>query len=70
MTPLYEGLGDEPKEGESEGVTNLRSSAKVFLCQAGYKPCIEEAQEAFNKWMKIENPDEGNPYDNFLILYI
>ncbi|KAF5300451.1 hypothetical protein FQA39_LY02250 [Lamprigera yunnana] len=64
LTPLYEELGNEPKEGESDGESNLRSSAKVFLCQAGYKPCIEEAQTAFNKWMDAENPDEGNPVAN------
>ncbi|KAK5649362.1 hypothetical protein RI129_000391 [Pyrocoelia pectoralis] len=64
LTPLYEELGIEAQEGESEGKANLRSSSKVFLCQAGYKPCIEEAQHAFDKWMKAENPDEGNPVAN------
>lgn len=61
LTPLYEELGNEPKEGELDSRTHLRSSSKVFLCQAGYKPCIEEAQNAFRKWMEIEKPDEGNP---------
>lgn len=61
LTPLYEELGDEPKDDDCEGKIHLRSSSKVFLCQAGYKPCIEEAQAAFKKWMEIENPDEGNP---------
>ncbi|KAK4881226.1 hypothetical protein RN001_004545 [Aquatica leii] len=64
LTPLYEELGDEAQEGENEGKTNLRMSSKVFLCQAGYKPCIEEAQMAFNKWIESENPDEGNPVAN------
>ncbi|KAB0800196.1 hypothetical protein PPYR_05936 [Photinus pyralis] len=64
LTPLYEELGTEAQEGENEGRANLRSSAKVFLCQAGYKPCIEEAQHAFDKWMEAENPDEGNPVAN------
>ncbi|XP_064212579.1 aminopeptidase N isoform X1 [Tribolium castaneum] len=64
LTPLYEELGEEPQEGESEGKAHLRSSSKVFLCQAGYKPCIEEAQAAFRKWMESENPDEGNPVSN------
>ncbi|KAJ8940801.1 hypothetical protein NQ318_007887, partial [Aromia moschata] len=64
LTPLYEELGNEPQEDESEGRTHLRSSSKVFLCQAGYRPCIEEAQDAFNKWMESENPDEGNPVAN------
>ncbi|KAF5302442.1 hypothetical protein FQR65_LT08532, partial [Abscondita terminalis] len=66
LTPLYEELG-ETQDGESEGKSNLRSSSKVFLCQAGYKPCIEEAQTAFNKWMEAENPDEGNPVANQFI---
>ncbi|XP_063926090.1 aminopeptidase N [Zophobas morio] len=64
LTPLYEELGDEPQDGECEGKSHLRSSSKVFLCQAGYKPCIEEAQTAFKKWMESENPDEGNPVSN------
>lgn len=64
LTPLYEELGNEPQEGESDGRAHLRSSSKVFLCQAGYKPCIEEAQAAFGKWMETENPDEGNPVAN------
>lgn len=70
MTPLYEELGDEPQEGESEGKAHLRSSSKVFLCQAGYKPCIEEAQAAFKKWMESENPDEGNPLVFEFIFFI
>jgi len=64
LTPLYEELGTEPQEGEPDGRAHLRSSSKVFLCQAGYKPCIEEAQAAFKKWMTSENPDEGNPVAN------
>lgn len=61
LTPLFENLGDDPKDGESEGMAHLRSSAKLFLCQAGFKPCITEAQEAYGKWMQSDNPDEGNP---------
>lgn len=61
LTPLYEQLESESHDTENEGITHLRVSAKVFLCQAGYKPCIEEAQAAFDKWMDAENPDEGNP---------
>lgn len=61
LTPLFEELGNEPQECESEGRAHLRSSSKVFLCQAGYLPCIQEAQLAFKKWMESENPDEGNP---------
>ncbi|KAJ8917173.1 hypothetical protein NQ315_012665 [Exocentrus adspersus] len=64
LTPLYEELGNEPQEGESDGRAHLRSSSKIFLCQAGYKPCIEEAQTAFRKWMQSTNPDEGNPVAN------
>lgn len=61
LTPLYEELGNESKEDESDGIDNLRSSSKVFLCQAGYKPCIEEAQSVFDRWMEVDDPDEGNP---------
>ncbi|XP_050303847.1 aminopeptidase N [Anthonomus grandis grandis] len=64
LTPLYEELGNEPQKGESEGRAHLRSSSKVFLCQAGYKPCIAEAQKAFKTWMDSKDPDEGNPVAN------
>lgn len=61
LTPIYKKLGDNQIEGESEGMAHLRSSSKLFLCQAGYKPCIEEAQEAYRKWMQSNDPEEGNP---------
>lgn len=61
LEPLYLELGSEPKERENDGRAHLRSSSKTFLCQAGYKPCVEEAQAAYRKWMEAENPDEGNP---------
>ncbi|KAI4458984.1 protease m1 zinc metalloprotease [Holotrichia oblita] len=64
LEPLYIELASESKEGESDGKAHLRSTSKTFLCQAGYKPCIEEAQAAFKKWMDSENPDEGNPVAN------
>ncbi|XP_060526460.1 aminopeptidase N [Cylas formicarius] len=64
LTPLYEELGSEPQDGECEGRAHLRSSSKIFLCQTGYKPCIEEAQRAFKKWMESGDPDEGNPVAN------
>lgn len=63
LTPLYEELGSY-EEGEDSGKTDLRTLAKTFLCRAGYKPCIEEAQVAYQKWMESENPDEGNPVPN------
>lgn len=61
LTPLYEELGSEPKPDEDRSQTHLRGLAKVFLCRAGYKPCIEEAQAVYKKWMESEDPDEGNP---------
>lgn len=61
MTPLYEELGSQAKEGEEGWKENQRSLARTFLCRAGYEPCIEEAQVAYKKWMDQENPDEGNP---------
>uniref|UniRef100_A0A182SLF0 Aminopeptidase n=1 Tax=Anopheles maculatus TaxID=74869 RepID=A0A182SLF0_9DIPT len=51
LTPLYEELVLNQQENEEMWKANLRSLAKNFLCRAGYKPCIEEAQRAFNKWM-------------------
>ncbi|XP_022900497.2 aminopeptidase N [Onthophagus taurus] len=60
LTPLYQELGPKPKKGELDGKTHLRRYSEVFLCQAGYKPCVIEAQKQYHKWMKAANPDEGN----------
>lgn len=62
LTPLYEELAQNQYEGEEKWKTNLRSLAKTFLCRAGYKPCIEEAQKVFKKWMDSPEPDLGNPF--------
>lgn len=61
LTPLYEELGPVPREGEEPWKDNLRSLSRTFLCRAGYRPCVMEAQAAFKKWIDSENPDEGNP---------
>lgn len=58
LSPLYEELiKNEPEHWNK----NLRTLTKNFLCRAGYKPCIREAQEQYSKWMVAPNPDEGNP---------
>lgn len=61
LTPLYEELGPVAKDNEEKWKENLRTLAKTFLCRAGYRPCIEEAQIAYRKWMDSDNPNEGNP---------
>ncbi|CAH2070892.1 unnamed protein product, partial [Iphiclides podalirius] len=61
LSPLYEELTKDVNENEESWRKNMRSLFKTFLCQAGYKPCIKEAQEQYGKWMKAKNPDEGNP---------
>nr|XP_040240358.1 aminopeptidase N [Anopheles coluzzii] len=67
LTPLYEELVGNQQESEEMWKANLRSLAKNFLCRAGYKPCIEEAQRAFKKWMDSPDPDAGNPVANQFI---
>ncbi|XP_026322027.1 aminopeptidase N [Hyposmocoma kahamanoa] len=64
LTPLYEELIKDEREDEENWRKNLRGHTKTFLCQAGYAPCIKEAQEQFSKWMQAKNPDEGNPIAN------
>lgn len=64
LTPLYEELVENQRDNEEKWKTNLRSLAKTFLCRAGYKPCIEEAQKVFKKWMDSPEPDLGNPVAN------
>ncbi|CAH4038188.1 unnamed protein product [Pieris brassicae] len=60
LSPVYEEFHHKNETGRK----NLCSLAKNFLCHAGYKPCIEEAREAYTKWMEMPNPDEGNPMPN------
>ncbi|CAB3239534.1 unnamed protein product [Arctia plantaginis] len=64
LSPLYEELAKDEKEDEEPWKKNLRSFTKSFLCKAGYKPCVREAQEHYNIWMQAKNPDEGNPLAN------
>ncbi|XP_075971885.1 aminopeptidase N [Anticarsia gemmatalis] len=64
LSPLYEELAKDEKEDEEAWRKNLRALTKSFLCKAGYKPCIREAQEQYSKWMQAKNPDEGNPLGN------
>ncbi|XP_063533529.1 aminopeptidase N [Cydia strobilella] len=64
LTPLYEELVKQEKEDEEPWRKNLRAHTKTFLCKAGYQPCVAEAQEQYSKWMKAQNPDEGNPIAN------
>ncbi|XP_026755320.2 aminopeptidase N [Galleria mellonella] len=63
LSPLYEELKNE-REDEENWRKNLRSLTKTFLCQAGYKACVKEAQDEYSKWMLSPNPDEGNPISN------
>ncbi|XP_059049686.1 aminopeptidase N [Achroia grisella] len=63
LSPLYEELKVE-REDEENWRKNLRSLTKTFLCQAGYKECVKEAQAEYSKWMLSPNPDEGNPISN------
>lgn len=60
LTPLYEEIVIVD-DNEPNWKRNLRSLSKTFLCRAGYKPCIEEAQNEYKKWMDSPNPEEGNP---------
>ena len=49
--------------------THMRGLSKIFLCRAGYEPCIMEARKQFNKWLTDEEPDKGNPLVYFFLLY-
>lgn len=64
LTPLYEELVKDQREDEEKWKGNLRSLAKTFLCRAGYKPCIQEAQKIFRTWMDSPEPEMGNPVAN------
>ncbi|XP_045766151.1 aminopeptidase N isoform X1 [Maniola jurtina] len=67
LAPLYNELGKDASDKEHKWKKSLRSNARYFLCSTGYKPCVQEAQEQFSKWMQAPNPDEGNPVsDSYL----
>ncbi|CAK1599113.1 unnamed protein product [Parnassius mnemosyne] len=61
LRPPYIKLTKDIDENEKSWRRNMRNLFKTFLCSAGYKPCIKDAQEQYSKWMKAQNPDEGNP---------
>ncbi|KAG8041192.1 hypothetical protein G9C98_002180, partial [Cotesia typhae] len=68
LEPLYKNqLGETTSPNEPSWKTHMRSLVKNFLCRAGYRPCIEEAKEQYKKWMKDDEPDEGNPVANEFI---
>ncbi|XP_008544416.1 aminopeptidase N [Microplitis demolitor] len=68
LEPLYKNqLGETPNPNEPSWKTHMRGLAKNFLCRAGYRPCVEEAKEQYKKWMKDDEPDEGNPVANEFI---
>ncbi|XP_044584203.1 aminopeptidase N isoform X1 [Cotesia glomerata] len=68
LEPLYKNqLGETASPNEPSWKTHMRGLVKNFLCRAGYRPCIEEAKEQYKKWMKDDEPDEGNPVANEFI---
>uniref|UniRef100_A0A1I8M6U2 Aminopeptidase N n=1 Tax=Musca domestica TaxID=7370 RepID=A0A1I8M6U2_MUSDO len=56
LTPLYLEMNETTITDEA--MFDLKSMAETFLCRAGYKPCVQEAREAFKLWMDSPNPDE------------
>ncbi|XP_015123465.1 aminopeptidase N isoform X2 [Diachasma alloeum] len=68
LQPLYKNqLGEIPQQNEPSWKVHMRGLAKNFLCRAGYVPCVNEAEEQYKKWMKDDEPDEGNPVANEFI---
>ncbi|XP_067015197.2 aminopeptidase N [Anabrus simplex] len=64
--PLYESL-PEDKEKNKIAQLSLHRSAKHALCNAGYKPCVDQARAMYARWMEMEDPEEGNPVaDSYL----
>ncbi|XP_030382477.1 aminopeptidase N [Scaptodrosophila lebanonensis] len=63
LAPLYEELGTEQLP-EQDWKKDLRALAKKFLCQAGYHPCVKEAQNAFKFWQNSPSPNYENPVPN------
>ncbi|XP_044004960.1 aminopeptidase N isoform X2 [Aphidius gifuensis] len=68
LEPLYKNqLGEVPQINEPSWKIHMRGLVKNFLCRAGYLPCVKEAEEQYRKWMKDDEPDEGNPVANEFI---
>ena len=61
LQPLYAELESENLDEEEKAKINLRNLAKTFLCLAGYKQCVEDAQREFKKWINSDKPDDDNP---------
>ncbi|KAK0073413.1 hypothetical protein PV325_009747, partial [Microctonus aethiopoides] len=68
LEPLYKNqLGETPQPNEPSWKAHMRGIAKNYLCGVGYLPCVKEAREQYKKWMKDDEPDEGNPVANEFI---
>ncbi|PNF41264.1 hypothetical protein B7P43_G01487 [Cryptotermes secundus] len=59
LARLVESLG-APQPDDCSEKTELRSRARVCLCQLGHQPCVVDARDAYSKWMQAEDPDAGN----------
>lgn len=46
---------------QSKSQERMYKSAKSALCNAGFRPCVEEAQMQWKKWMEFPEPDAGIP---------
>ncbi|XP_062121831.1 aminopeptidase N [Drosophila sulfurigaster albostrigata] len=60
LAPFYEELGEELSI-EDNWKTDIRTLTKRFLCRAGYKPCIKEAEQTFEIWQNTTNPNHEYP---------
>ncbi|XP_051173524.1 aminopeptidase N isoform X2 [Leptopilina boulardi] len=64
LKPLYTELSESEQVSDPSWKTHMRGLSKIFLCRAGYEPCILEARKQFKKWLTDEEPDKGNPVAN------
>lgn len=53
-------LKETEQASEPSWKSRMRGMAKNFLCRAGYEPCIIEAREQYQKWLRDEDPDARN----------
>ncbi|XP_029035079.1 aminopeptidase N isoform X2 [Osmia bicornis bicornis] len=67
LKPLYMELKVSEQASEPSWKSRMRGMAKNFLCRAGYEPCIIEARDQYQRWLRDEDPDARNSVTNDFI---
>lgn len=67
-SPIYERFGGfDAMHNKSDAVDLIKHKVLLtsWACRYEVGDCKEKALALFNSWMRLENPDEQNPFVHF-----